>query len=205
MQSPQDAEHASDPCLQIQTDLSAMLDGELDPASVRRVMVHSDVCPSCRSFLAGIRTQVRLHKQAAQMQAAASGSDTAALRLRDQLTVNRRKLSKILYELGRGFVLMGLSPDFSREVAREPVPVPDMLRSDHAPFLAAGVPAIMLTDTANFRNPNYHRATDTPDTIDAARFTLAVRGLSAAVESMAREGAPGLPKTKTPGPGKTGR
>jgi tetratricopeptide (TPR) repeat protein len=32
----------------------------------------------------------------------------------------------ILYELGRGFVLMGLSPDFSREVAKEPVPVPDM-------------------------------------------------------------------------------
>lgn len=126
MQSPQDAELASDPCLQIQTDLSAMLDGELDPASVRRVMVHSDVCPSCRSFLAGIRTQVRLHQQAVQLQASASGTDTAAVRLREQLTVNRRKLAKILYELGRGFVLMGLSPDFSREVAREPVPVPDM-------------------------------------------------------------------------------
>jgi len=62
-----------------------------------------------------------------------------------------------------------------------PVPIPDMLRSDHAPFLAIGVPALMLTDTANLRNPNYHRATDTPDTIDARRFTLAVQGLAAAV------------------------
>jgi len=53
--------------------------------------------------------------------------ESAALhRLREQLTANRRKLSRVLYELGRGFVLMGLSADFSREVAKEPVPVPDM-------------------------------------------------------------------------------
>ncbi len=114
-----------DPCLQIQVDLSAMLDGELDPASVRRVMVHSDVCGSCRTFLDGIRHQVRLHRKLATAQAAPSavaGSD----RLREQLTLNRRRLSRILYELGRCFVLTGLSPDFSREVAKEPVPVPDM-------------------------------------------------------------------------------
>jgi tetratricopeptide (TPR) repeat protein len=112
-----------------------MLDGELDPAGVRRVMVHSDVCPSCREFLAGIRTQVRLHRRLAaavpaEAVAGGVGADavcpTQAERLREQLTVNRRKLSRILYELGRGFVLMGLSPDFSREVAKEPVPVPDL-------------------------------------------------------------------------------
>ena len=42
----------------------------------------------------------------------------------------------------------------------------DIFRSDHAPFWAAGIPAIMITDTANFRNPNYHRPTDVPDTLD---------------------------------------
>jgi tetratricopeptide (TPR) repeat protein len=125
-----------DPCLQIQVDLSAMLDGELDPASVRRVMVHSDVCGSCRSFLDGIRTQVRLHRTLAAVQqeageqeagvGAAGGSAVKSDRLRDQLTRNRLRLSRILYELGRCFVLTGLSPDFSREVAKEPVPVPDM-------------------------------------------------------------------------------
>ena len=118
-----------DPCLQIQVDLSAMLDGELDPASVRRVMVHSDVCGSCRELLDGIRNQVRLHRKLASVQhagAAESGASAGADRLREQLTLNRRRLSRILYELGRCFVLMGLSPDFSREVAKEPVPVPDM-------------------------------------------------------------------------------
>jgi Zn-dependent M28 family amino/carboxypeptidase len=39
-------------------------------------------------------------------------------------------------------------------------------RSDHAPFWRAGIPAIMWTDTAEFRNPHYHRETDTPDTLD---------------------------------------
>ncbi len=42
----------------------------------------------------------------------------------------------------------------------------DASRSDHYPYWQAGLRAIMLTDTANFRNPHYHRPTDTIDTID---------------------------------------
>ncbi|HMZ78882.1 MAG TPA: hypothetical protein PLL06_04215, partial [Acidobacteriota bacterium] len=30
----------------------------------------------------------------------------------------------------------------------------------------AGIPALMWTDTAEFRNPNYHLRSDTPDTLD---------------------------------------
>jgi Zn-dependent M28 family amino/carboxypeptidase len=41
-----------------------------------------------------------------------------------------------------------------------------LLRSDHAPFWEAGIPALMWTDTAEFRNPHYHRPTDTPETLD---------------------------------------
>jgi len=39
-------------------------------------------------------------------------------------------------------------------------------RSDHAPFWRAGIPSIMWTDTSEFRNPHYHRASDTPETLD---------------------------------------
>jgi Zn-dependent M28 family amino/carboxypeptidase len=52
-------------------------------------------------------------------------------------------------------------------------------RSDHAPFWEAGVPSVMWTDTSEFRNPHYHRASDTPDTLDyefvsqVARLALA--------------------------------
>src|SRR5262249_25577665 len=41
-----------------------------------------------------------------------------------------------------------------------------LLRSDHAPFWNAGIPSIMWTDTSEFRNPHYHLASDTPDTLD---------------------------------------
>jgi len=42
----------------------------------------------------------------------------------------------------------------------------DLLRSDHVPFWEAGLPAVMWTDTSEFRNPHYHASTDTPDTLD---------------------------------------
>ncbi len=127
-----------DPCTQIQIDLSAMLDGELDAASVRRVMVHSDACPSCRGFLEGIRMQARSHRD---LHTAFEGvgwvdvpaADGATVRvgaeeLRRQLTANGLQLARIFYELGRGFVLMGISPNYSRVVQREPVPIPDMFQ-----------------------------------------------------------------------------
>lgn len=44
--------------------------------------------------------------------------------------------------------------------------LPDVRRSDHAAFWDQGYPAVMLTDTANFRNPHYHQPTDTIETLD---------------------------------------
>src|SRR5256714_15531599 len=41
-----------------------------------------------------------------------------------------------------------------------------LLRSDHAPFWEAGIPALMWTDTSEFRNPHSHQESDTPDTLD---------------------------------------
>lgn len=57
-----------------------------------------------------------------------------------------------------------------------PVPLkglltPDLLRSDHAPFWAKNIGAVLVSDTANFRNPHYHQPSDTPDTIDPAFLT----------------------------------
>lgn len=44
--------------------------------------------------------------------------------------------------------------------------LPSTRLSDHAPFWDAGWPALMVTDTAFFRNPNYHLPSDTIDTLD---------------------------------------
>jgi Zn-dependent M28 family amino/carboxypeptidase len=39
-------------------------------------------------------------------------------------------------------------------------------RSDHLPFWLARLPALQLTDSADFRNPHYHTPSDTIDTLD---------------------------------------
>ena len=58
-------------------------------------------------------------------------------------------------------------------------------RSDHVRFWQAGLPAIQVTNTANFRNPNYHRPTDTPDTLDYATLAGIVAATALLVERLA--------------------
>jgi aminopeptidase YwaD len=62
--------------------------------------------------------------------------------------------------------------------------LPDTRRSDHAAFWHFGYPAIMLTDTANFRNPHYHRPTDTLETLDLDFIRRVARSVTAAVSSL---------------------
>ncbi|MEL7472240.1 MAG: M20/M25/M40 family metallo-hydrolase [Planctomycetota bacterium] len=62
---------------------------------------------------------------------------------------------------------------------------PDFYRSDHSPFWVLGAPAVMVTDTSNFRNPHYHTPRDTVETLDLERYELAVRALAGAVERLA--------------------
>ena len=56
---------------------------------------------------------------------------------------------------------------------------PETRASDHASFWNRGYPALMLTDTAMFRNPHYHQPTDRAETLDyhfmaaVARATIA--------------------------------
>lgn len=87
---------------------------------------------------------------------------------------------KFAEEMGRGVPEL---PILAADML--PIAPPDFLRSDHAPFLLAGLPAVILTDTANFRNPHYHRPTDTPDTIDPVRLARVTRAVSAATSAMA--------------------
>ncbi|PSB28504.1 M28 family peptidase [Stenomitos frigidus] len=58
---------------------------------------------------------------------------------------------------------------------------PAVLRSDHAPFWAKNIGAVMVGDTANFRNPHYHQPSDTPETLDRTFFTGAAQRVLNAV------------------------
>jgi Zn-dependent M28 family amino/carboxypeptidase len=50
--------------------------------------------------------------------------------------------------------------------------------SDNASFWDAGIPATMLNDTAFLRNPNYHKDTDTADTLDYDSMARLVKALT---------------------------
>lgn len=78
--------------------------------------------------------------------------------------------------------------------------MPDVRRSDHAPFWDIGVPAVMVTDTSEFRNANYHTANDTIETLDLERMARVVEGVEHAVRvlSGATPGAPGAPGAREP-------
>jgi Zn-dependent M28 family amino/carboxypeptidase len=58
-------------------------------------------------------------------------------------------------------------------------------RSNHVLFREAGIPVLQITDTANFRNPNYHRATDTWDTLDYNRLGAIVGAAAVALARIA--------------------
>lgn len=62
--------------------------------------------------------------------------------------------------------------------------VPGAAFSDQWAFWRQGYPAVMVTDTAMYRNPHYHTSNDTPDKIQWDRFARVVRGLEAVVRAL---------------------
>ncbi|MBI4679066.1 MAG: M28 family peptidase [Elusimicrobia bacterium] len=84
----------------------------------------------------------------------------------------------------------GISSGSSMPVERAALPrlIPGIDFSDHASFWKEGYPAVMVTDTAFYRNPNYHTATDTYEKLDYPRMAELTDGLASAVEALASSG-----------------
>lgn len=55
--------------------------------------------------------------------------------------------------------------------------MPAVRLSDHSAFWNEGYPAVMVTDSAFFRNPHYHQPSDTMDTLDFGRMAELVASL----------------------------
>ena len=69
--------------------------------------------------------------------------------------------------------------------AAAPSWVPGVWWSDHWAFWREGYAAIMITDTAPYRNPFYHTTDDTADTLDFGRMARVVHGLTHVVRAIA--------------------
>lgn len=70
------------------------------------------------------------------------------------------------------------------EIACLPGTIPGVGWSDHWSFWQEGFAGLMITDTAPFRYPHYHKATDTPDKIDYATLANVVLGLEAVIKEI---------------------
>lgn len=62
-----------------------------------------------------------------------------------------------------------------------PAFIPGVDFSDHLNYWKYGFDALMVTDTAFFRNARYHEPTDTPETLDYDRMAAVVKGVYLAV------------------------
>ena len=77
--------------------------------------------------------------------------------------------------------------DVPAEAASLPGNVPGVGWSDHWSFWQNDYLGIMVTDTAPYRYPHYHKATDTPDKINFPVFANVVKGLVAPIEELLKE------------------
>lgn len=72
--------------------------------------------------------------------------------------------------------------EFDEQLMKNPL-LFAVLRSDHASFWLQGYPATMVTDTANFRNSNYHCPKDRVDSPDDLNYNFAAKVTLATVDS----------------------
>jgi Zn-dependent M28 family amino/carboxypeptidase len=70
------------------------------------------------------------------------------------------------------------------ETLKAPAMVPGVDDSDHRNYWHFGYKAAMITDTAFFRNPNYHRESDTLATLNFAKMAEVVKGVAWALVNM---------------------
>ena len=62
--------------------------------------------------------------------------------------------------------------------------MPAVRLSDHAPFWDLGYPAVMVTDTSFYRNPHYHAATDTLETLNLEFMAKVCEGVGRGVMAL---------------------
>lgn len=72
------------------------------------------------------------------------------------------------------------------ETLAAPSFIPGVGLSDHASFWKEGYPAVMITDTAFYRNPNYHQPTDTYDTLNYETMAELLKGLVHTAEDLCK-------------------
>jgi len=94
-------------------------------------------------------------------------------------------LASDLWQINKDFDIINMATVVAPSKGIWPL-MGDLIRSDHAPFWFNDIPAVMVTDTADLRNPNYHTAYDTIDKLDMVFLEKVVKLSVASIASWAR-------------------
>jgi Zn-dependent M28 family amino/carboxypeptidase len=82
------------------------------------------------------------------------------------------------------------STQLPAEAACLPAWIPGLSSGDHGSYWKEGFKAVLVTDTASLRNPNYGKMGDTYDRLDFRRLTRAVLGLTHVTQTLCAHSAP---------------
>jgi len=93
-----------------------------------------------------------------------------------------RDAASLMAEYGAQMALLAVPLVLPQGLETHPL-LAELRRSDHAPFWTAGYPAVLVSDTAELRNPNYH-CRDGQDTLDTLDMEFAVKIVRALVATM---------------------
>jgi Zn-dependent M28 family amino/carboxypeptidase len=89
---------------------------------------------------------------------------------------------RLLWQFRRGFKRAVQFPLWSLAL---PESIQEIRLSDNSSFWDQGYPALMLTDTSFLRNPHYHMASDTPETLDYERMAAVALGVAGGASRVA--------------------
>lgn len=92
--------------------------------------------------------------------------------------ISDRRSKALMERLKQALTARGTLPVETLAVPLGGYLVPETRLSDHANFWDQGYPAVMLTDTAFLRNPNYHTEGDRLETLDLDAMTELTLGLA---------------------------
>lgn len=96
--------------------------------------------------------------------------------------VGNLRSARLVWRFRRGFRRATDLPLFAIAL---PESIREIRLSDNSSFWDQGYPALMVTDTSFLRNPHYHQASDTPETLDYERLARGVLGVAGAVRELA--------------------
>jgi Zn-dependent M28 family amino/carboxypeptidase len=89
---------------------------------------------------------------------------------------------RLLWQFRRGFKHAVRFPLWTLAL---PESIEEIRLSDNSSFWDQGYRALMLTDTSFLRNPHYHQASDTPDTLDYERMAQVTLGIAGGAARLA--------------------